>query len=67
MKENGLLATQRAQKAKRTPQMNKPKAERTRPRLKKVKGYRYLPQLRIVIQREMERQKVIWEQVKEAA
>jgi len=37
------------------------------PRLRKVKGYRYLPQLRIVIQREMERRKVVREQVKEAA
>jgi len=37
------------------------------PRLRKVKGYRYLPQLRIAIQREMERRKVVPEQVKEAA
>jgi transposase-like protein len=37
------------------------------PRLRKVKGYRYLPQLRIAIQREMERRKVVQEQVKEAA
>jgi len=37
------------------------------PRLRKVKGYRYLPQLRIAIQKEMERQKVVREQVKEAA
>jgi hypothetical protein len=37
------------------------------PRLRKVKGYRYLLQLRIAIQREMERRKVVQEQVKEAA
>jgi len=37
------------------------------PRLRKVKGYRYLPQLRIAIQREIERRKVGQEQVKEAA
>ena len=37
------------------------------PRLRKVKGYRYLPQLRIAIKREMERRKVVPEQVKEAA
>jgi hypothetical protein len=37
------------------------------PRLKKVKGYRYLPQLRIAIQREMKRRKVVQEQLKEAA
>jgi transposase-like protein len=37
------------------------------PRLRKVKGYRYLPQLRIAIQREIERRKVFQEQVKEAA
>jgi hypothetical protein len=37
------------------------------PRPRKVKGCRYLPQLRIVIQREMERRKVVREQVEEAA
>ena len=37
------------------------------PRLRKVKGHRYLPQLRIAIQREIERRKVFQEQVKEAA
>jgi hypothetical protein len=37
------------------------------PRLRKVKGHRYLPQLRIAIQRERERRKVVQEQVKEAA
>lgn len=37
------------------------------PRLRKVKGYRYLPQLRAAIQREMERQTVKKDQIKEAA
>ena len=37
------------------------------PGLRRVKGYRYLPQLRIAIQREMERRKVVQEQVKEVA
>jgi transposase-like protein len=37
------------------------------PRLRKVKGYRYLPQLRVAIQREMERQRVKKDQTKEAA
>jgi putative transposase len=37
------------------------------PRLRKVKGYRYLPQLRVAIQREIERQTVKEKQTKEAA
>jgi putative transposase len=37
------------------------------PRLRKVKGYRHLPQLRIAIQKDMERQKVEQKQTKEAA
>jgi transposase-like protein len=37
------------------------------PRLRKVKGYRYLPQLRVAIQREIERQAVKKDQMKEAA
>ncbi len=37
------------------------------PRLRKVKGYRYLPQLRGAIQREIERQTVKEKQTKEAA
>jgi transposase-like protein len=37
------------------------------PRLRKVKGYRYLPQLRVAIQREIERQTVKNDQTKEAA
>ena len=37
------------------------------PRLRKVKGYRYLPQLRGSIQREIERQTVKEKQTKEAA
>jgi len=35
--------------------------------LRKVKGYRYLPQLRVAIQREIERQTVKKDQMKEAA
>jgi hypothetical protein len=35
------------------------------PRLRKVKGYRHLPQLRIAIQKDMERQKVERKQTKE--
>ena len=37
------------------------------PRLRKVKGYRYLPQLRVAIQKEIERQTVKKEQMEEAA
>jgi hypothetical protein len=37
------------------------------PRLRKVKGYKYLPQLRVAIQREIERQTVKKDQMKEAA
>jgi hypothetical protein len=37
-----------------------------KPRLRKVKGYRYLPQLRVAIQREIERQTVKKDQMKEA-
>jgi hypothetical protein len=37
------------------------------PRLRKVKGYRYLPQLRLAIQKEIERQTVKNGQTKEAA
>jgi putative transposase len=37
------------------------------PRLRKVKGYRHLPQLRVAIQREIERQTVKEKQTKEAA
>jgi len=37
------------------------------PRLRKVKGYRYLPQLRVAIQKEIERQTVKKDQMKEAA
>ena len=37
------------------------------PKLRKVKGYRYLPQLRGAIQREIERQTVKEKQTKEAA
>jgi len=37
------------------------------PRLRKVKGYRYLPQLRVALQREIERQAVKKDQMKEAA
>jgi len=37
------------------------------PRLRKVKGYRYLPQLRIAIQRDTEKQKLDQKQAKEAA
>ena len=36
-------------------------------RLRKVKGYRYLPQLRVVIQREIERKKIEKDQTKKAA
>jgi transposase-like protein len=37
------------------------------PRLRKVKGYRYLPQLRVAIQKEIERQTAKKDQMKEAA
>lgn len=37
------------------------------PRLRKVKGYRYLPQLRIAIQKETEKQKLDQKQTREAA
>jgi hypothetical protein len=37
------------------------------PRLRKVKGYKYLPQLRVALQREIERETVENEQTKEAA
>ena len=37
------------------------------PRLRKVKGYRYLPQLRIAIQRDIEKQKGEQRTTKEAA
>jgi hypothetical protein len=37
------------------------------PKLRKVKGYRYLPQLRVAIQREIERQTIKKDQMKEAA
>lgn len=37
------------------------------PRLRKVKGYRYLPQLRVAIQRDTEKQKLDQKQAKEAA
>ncbi len=37
------------------------------PRLRKVQGYRYLPQLRVAIQKEMERQTAKKDQMKEAA
>jgi hypothetical protein len=36
------------------------------PRLRKVKGYRYLPQLRVVLQREIEKQ-IVKKDQKEAA
>ncbi len=37
------------------------------PRLRKVKGYRCLSQLRVVIQKEIERQTVKKDQMKDAA
>ena len=37
------------------------------PRLRKVKGYRYLPQLRVAIQKEIERQTAKKDHMKEAA
>ena len=37
------------------------------PRLRKVKGYRYLPQLKVALQREIEKRKVDQEQTKVAA
>jgi transposase-like protein len=37
------------------------------PRLRKVKGYRYLPQLRVALQREIERPRVKNDQTREAA
>jgi hypothetical protein len=37
------------------------------PRLRKVKRYRYLPQLRVAIQKEIERQTAKKDQIKEAA
>jgi hypothetical protein len=37
------------------------------PRLRKVKGYGYLPQLRVAIQKEIERQTAEKDQMREAA
>jgi hypothetical protein len=37
------------------------------PRLRKVKGYRYLPQLRVAIQKEIDRQTAKKDHMKEAA